>query len=83
MGWDSEKPGYDGLIDVASQLMMKSKSNAKVTEAVVSLVFHCYFDTNVCLAAKNQKNERNLRFPLEEEMVTRFFQGKVKKDTNC
>ncbi|KAJ9696682.1 hypothetical protein PVL29_008747 [Vitis rotundifolia] len=42
VGWDSEKPGYDGLIDVANQLMMKSKSNSKVKEAAVRILISLF-----------------------------------------
>lgn len=35
IGWDSEKPGYDGLIDVAHRIMV-GRSNSEATEAAVS-----------------------------------------------
>ncbi|KAL5561028.1 hypothetical protein UlMin_030775 [Ulmus minor] len=38
VGWDSEKPGYDGLIDVANRLMMKNKNNSDTKEAAVRIL---------------------------------------------
>lgn len=38
-GWDSEKPGYDGLIEVANRLMMKGRTNSDTREAAV--ILHC------------------------------------------
>lgn len=35
VGWDSEKPGYDGLIDVANRLMLTSPTNSHAKEAAV------------------------------------------------
>lgn len=35
VGWDSGKPGYDGLIDVANRLMLKSPTNSHAKEAAV------------------------------------------------
>lgn len=37
VGWDSEKPGYDGLIEVASRLTMTGKTNSETIEASVFL----------------------------------------------
>lgn len=34
VGWDSEKVGYDGLIDVANRLMV-AKSNSETKDAAV------------------------------------------------
>ena len=34
VGWDSEKAGYDGLIDVANRLMV-ARSNSETQEAAV------------------------------------------------
>ncbi|XP_074347715.1 beta-carotene isomerase D27, chloroplastic isoform X2 [Apium graveolens] len=36
-GWDSDKPGYDGLIDVANRLMI-GRSNSETTEAAVRIL---------------------------------------------
>lgn len=36
-GWDSEKPGYDGLIEVANRLMI-GRSNSETTEAAVRIL---------------------------------------------
>lgn len=36
VGWDSRKPGYDGLIEVANRLMMKGKNNSDTRDATVS-----------------------------------------------
>lgn len=35
VGWDSGKPGYDGLIEVANRLMLKSPTNSHTKEAAV------------------------------------------------
>ncbi|KAI4326458.1 hypothetical protein MLD38_031771 [Melastoma candidum] len=37
VGWDSDKPGYDGLIDVARRLMMKG-TNADAKDAAVRIL---------------------------------------------
>ncbi|KAK6120135.1 hypothetical protein DH2020_046041 [Rehmannia glutinosa] len=37
IGWDSEKPGYDGLIDVAHRIMV-GRSNSEATEAAVRIL---------------------------------------------
>ncbi|KAL6978263.1 hypothetical protein U1Q18_019931 [Sarracenia purpurea var. burkii] len=36
-GWDSEKPGYDGLIEVANHLMIR-RSNSETKEAAVRIL---------------------------------------------
>ncbi|EXB28573.1 hypothetical protein L484_009732 [Morus notabilis] len=38
VGWDSDKAGYGGLIEVANHLVMKSKSNSNTTEAAVRIL---------------------------------------------
>nr|UXN85563.1 D27 isomerase [Crocus sativus] len=38
VGWDSEKPGYDGLMEVVNRLMMKGKSNSETEEAAVRVL---------------------------------------------
>ncbi|PIA32777.1 hypothetical protein AQUCO_04300010v1 [Aquilegia coerulea] len=38
VGWDSDKPGYDGLIEVANQLMVKTPNNAETVEASVRIL---------------------------------------------
>ncbi|KAG7025594.1 Beta-carotene isomerase D27, chloroplastic, partial [Cucurbita argyrosperma subsp. argyrosperma] len=38
VGWDSDKPGYDGLIEVANRLTMKGKSNSDTIEASVRIL---------------------------------------------
>lgn len=51
VGWDSEKPGYDGLIELAKALMMNSRSNSQTQDAAVfqykllhiSVFPHCFF----------------------------------------
>lgn len=35
VGLDSEKPGYDGLIELANRLMMKGKNNSDTSDASV------------------------------------------------
>ncbi|XP_057508148.1 beta-carotene isomerase D27, chloroplastic isoform X3 [Actinidia eriantha] len=37
VGWDSEKPGYDGLIEVANRLMVR-RSNSETKEAAVRIL---------------------------------------------
>ncbi|KAI3741745.1 hypothetical protein L1987_59419 [Smallanthus sonchifolius] len=37
VGWDSDKPGYDGLIDVANRLMV-ARSNSETKEAAVRIL---------------------------------------------
>ncbi|KAK9055868.1 hypothetical protein SSX86_026955 [Deinandra increscens subsp. villosa] len=37
VGWDSEKPGYDGLIDVANRLMV-ARTNSETKEAAVRIL---------------------------------------------
>lgn len=39
MGWESKKPGYDGLIEVANRLMMKGTTNSDTIEATVIFSF--------------------------------------------
>ncbi|XP_039007481.1 beta-carotene isomerase D27, chloroplastic-like [Hibiscus syriacus] len=38
VGWDSEKPGYDGLIELAEALMMNSRSNSDTKYAAVRIL---------------------------------------------
>ncbi|XP_054803832.1 beta-carotene isomerase D27, chloroplastic isoform X2 [Prosopis cineraria] len=38
VGWDSNKPGYDGLIEVANQLMMKGRTRIDTIEAAVRVL---------------------------------------------
>lgn len=38
VGWDSEKPGYDGLIELAKALMMNSRSNSQTQDAAVRIL---------------------------------------------
>lgn len=38
VGWDSEKPGYEGLIEVANRLMMNGRTNSDTKEAAVILI---------------------------------------------
>jgi hypothetical protein len=40
VGWDSKKPGFDGLIEVANRLMMKGRTNSDTREATVILVVY-------------------------------------------
>ncbi|KAI3773207.1 hypothetical protein L6452_04411 [Arctium lappa] len=37
VGWDSEKPGYDGLIDVANRLML-ARTNSQTQQAAVRIL---------------------------------------------
>lgn len=45
IGWDSEKPGYDGLIDVAHRIMV-GRSNSEATDAAVSTSFSIFHRQN-------------------------------------
>ncbi|XP_057966712.1 beta-carotene isomerase D27, chloroplastic isoform X2 [Malania oleifera] len=38
VGWDSEKSGYDGLIEVATRLTMKGKTSSETVEAAVRIL---------------------------------------------
>ncbi|MBA0715122.1 hypothetical protein Golax_014044 [Gossypium laxum] len=38
VGWDSEKPGYGGLIELAKALMMNSRSNSHTKDAAVRIL---------------------------------------------
>ncbi|CAI8603694.1 unnamed protein product [Vicia faba] len=38
VGWDSKKPGYDGLIEVANRLMMKGTTNSHTIDATVRIL---------------------------------------------
>ncbi|KAL2323723.1 hypothetical protein Fmac_028102 [Flemingia macrophylla] len=38
VGWDSKKPGYDGLIEVANRLMKKGTANSDTVEATVRIL---------------------------------------------
>ncbi|CAM8959401.1 unnamed protein product [Rhodiola kirilowii] len=38
VGWNSEKPGYDGLIEVATHLMMKTRNNTDTKDAAVRIL---------------------------------------------
>lgn len=35
VGWDSNEPGYDGLIEVVNRLLMKGRTRADTIEAAV------------------------------------------------
>ncbi|KAF9619828.1 hypothetical protein IFM89_009579 [Coptis chinensis] len=38
VGWDSDMPGYDGLIEVANRLMMKNRNNSETVDAAVRIL---------------------------------------------
>uniref|UniRef100_A0A2P2K0D0 Uncharacterized protein MANES_17G076100 n=1 Tax=Rhizophora mucronata TaxID=61149 RepID=A0A2P2K0D0_RHIMU len=38
VGWDSEKPGYDGLIEVANRLMLTGTTNSETRDAAVRIL---------------------------------------------
>ncbi|ERN02144.1 hypothetical protein AMTR_s00045p00181910 [Amborella trichopoda] len=38
VGWDSEKPGYDGLIEVARRIMRNGQNNVQVKQSVVRIL---------------------------------------------
>ncbi|KAL0371552.1 UNVERIFIED_CONTAM: Beta-carotene isomerase D27, chloroplastic [Sesamum angustifolium] len=48
IGWDSEKPGYDGLIDAAHRLMV-GRSNSEATKASVFVEKCKYLEESKCV----------------------------------
>ncbi|KAF3779490.1 hypothetical protein EJ110_NYTH41344 [Nymphaea thermarum] len=38
VGWDSEKPGYDGLMEVVNRLMTKGGSNSAIQQSSVRII---------------------------------------------
>ena len=42
VGWDSEKAGYDGLIEVANRLVLR-RTPSETTDAAVCLLLHLLF----------------------------------------
>ncbi|VAH01750.1 unnamed protein product [Triticum turgidum subsp. durum] len=38
VGWDSQKPGYDGLIEVANRLMIKGKNASETEQSAVRVL---------------------------------------------
>ncbi|KAJ8748265.1 hypothetical protein K2173_000837 [Erythroxylum novogranatense] len=38
VGWDSEKPGYGGLIDVANRLMLTGRTNADTRDSAIRIL---------------------------------------------
>ncbi|KAK9950533.1 hypothetical protein M0R45_006019 [Rubus argutus] len=42
VGWDSDKPGYDGLIEVANRLMLKNPTNSDTKEAAVRVLISLF-----------------------------------------
>ncbi|XP_041022183.1 beta-carotene isomerase D27, chloroplastic isoform X2 [Juglans microcarpa x Juglans regia] len=42
VGWDSEKPGYEGLIEVANRLMMRGRTNSDTKEAAVRILISLF-----------------------------------------
>lgn len=65
VGWDSDKPGYDGLIEVANRLMLKNPTNSDTKEAavhcstlLVSIILKCH--VNIILIINNKDGVVNL-----------------------
>ncbi|XP_062143250.1 beta-carotene isomerase D27, chloroplastic [Alnus glutinosa] len=42
VGWDSEKPGFDGLIEVANRLMIKGRTNSDTRQAAVRILISLF-----------------------------------------
>ncbi|KAM0954497.1 putative beta-carotene isomerase [Dioscorea sansibarensis] len=42
VGWDSEKPGYDGLMEVVNQLMMKGRSSSEIEQSAVRVLISLF-----------------------------------------
>ncbi|XP_039128583.1 beta-carotene isomerase D27, chloroplastic isoform X1 [Dioscorea cayenensis subsp. rotundata] len=42
VGWDSKKPGYDGLMEVVNQLMMKGRSNSEIEQSAVRVLISLF-----------------------------------------
>ncbi|RWR76442.1 beta-carotene isomerase D27, chloroplastic isoform X2 [Cinnamomum micranthum f. kanehirae] len=42
LGWDSEKPGYHGLIEVVNRLMAKGKTNLETQQAAVRVLLSLF-----------------------------------------
>ncbi|AQK41915.1 Beta-carotene isomerase D27 chloroplastic [Zea mays] len=49
VGWDSEKPGYAGLMEVANRLMVKGKSALETEQAAVFVEKCKYLEESKCL----------------------------------
>ncbi|RLM97778.1 hypothetical protein C2845_PM06G08070 [Panicum miliaceum] len=49
VGWDSEKPGYAGLMEVANRLMVKGKSASETEQAAVFVEKCKYLEESKCL----------------------------------
>ncbi|XP_024190770.1 beta-carotene isomerase D27, chloroplastic isoform X2 [Rosa chinensis] len=42
VGWDSHKPGYDGLIEVANRMMLNNPTNSDTKEAAVRVLISLF-----------------------------------------
>ncbi|XP_004289540.1 PREDICTED: beta-carotene isomerase D27, chloroplastic [Fragaria vesca subsp. vesca] len=42
VGWDSDKPGYDGLIEVANRMMLQNPTNSHTKEAAVRVLISLF-----------------------------------------
>ncbi|KAL6219582.1 hypothetical protein ACLB2K_007341 [Fragaria x ananassa] len=42
VGWDSDKPGYDGLIEVANRMMLQNPTNSHAKEAAVRVLISLF-----------------------------------------
>jgi len=40
VGWDSPKPGYDGLVDIAKRLLVQYRTGEETERATVQLIPH-------------------------------------------
>ncbi|KAM5558368.1 hypothetical protein ABKV19_020195 [Rosa sericea] len=49
VGWDSDKPGYDGLIEVANRMMLKNPTNSDTKEAAVFVEKCKYLEESKCV----------------------------------
>lgn len=67
VGWDSGKPGYDGLIEVANRLMLRSPTNSHTKEAAVHTTLLSFFGDlfTYFLEYVNKK----LYFPADDSLI--------------
>ncbi|XP_015637867.2 beta-carotene isomerase D27, chloroplastic-like isoform X2 [Oryza sativa Japonica Group] len=81
VGWDSEKPGYNGLIEVANRLMIKGKSALETEQSAVRVLRSLFpplllvlFKALLAPIANGQ---------LASMMVVRFYSSRTLRDGNC
>lgn len=62
VGWDSDKPGYDGLIEVANRLMLKNPTNSDTKEAAVHYYTLLVSIILKCLCQYHTHYKQQMRF---------------------